>query len=544
MNVPRGLPVWDQLEEGLCRALPEFLLAQRWFGGKNRVIQSVEIADFIPIPLPGEAAAIFLARVRYQSGQDETYSVPLLEQEDSGAAGAGPGGTGLPQLQVLGPDGKTHLLRDALRDQTFLETLLDAIARRRRFPSSRGEWVGLPTGSFETLRQASGGRLEPSVMKAEQSNTSILYGRCFMLKFFRRIEEGVNPDFELGEFLSERAGFRHIPPVAGSFEYRHDSAEPATAGILQGFVKNRGDGWEQTLKEVSGYYDRAESRDFSPPPEQVPGRTLLEEADNPPSTLAVELLGEYRSAARLLGQRTAELHLALASDSADPEFSPEPFSPQLQQQLCDSMSQLTRESLSMLRRHAGDLPAGLREKADFALRSEQSILAQFQLLRETTLTGSRIRIHGDFHLGQVLCTDDDYVFIDFEGEPARTLAERRAKYSPLRDVAGMLRSFHYAAYASLFRRRDEAGAGAADPRSRAPLARFWQRRVSAEYLGAYLLAASLAKFLPAGRKELEFFLNLLLLEKAMYELKYELNHRLAWVEIPLEGIVELARPYT
>jgi maltose alpha-D-glucosyltransferase/alpha-amylase len=213
MNVPRGLPVWDQLEEGLCRALPEFLLAQRWFGGKNRVIQSVEIADFIPIPLPGEAAAIFLARVRYQSGQDETYSVPLLEQEDSGAAGAGPGGTGLPQLQVLGPDGKTHLLRDALRDQTFLETLLDAIARRRRFPSSRGEWVGLPTGSFETLRQASGGRLEPSVMKAEQSNTSILYGRCFMLKFFRRIEEGRDFDtFRRWPGASNIATTRPNPP--------------------------------------------------------------------------------------------------------------------------------------------------------------------------------------------------------------------------------------------------------------------------------------------------------------------------------------------
>jgi trehalose synthase-fused probable maltokinase len=544
MNVSRGLPVSSQLQESLRRALPEFLLAQRWFGGKTRAIQSVEIADFIPIPIPGEAASILLARVRYLSGRDETYSMPLLDQADSGGAAAGPGGTGPLWLPVPGPDGKTHLFRDALGDRTFLETLLDAVAHRRRFSGARGEWLGLPTGSFETLRKASAGRLEPSVMKAEQSNSSILYGRCFVLKFFRRVEEGVNPDFELGEFLSERAGFPHVPPVAGSFEYRHDSAEPATVGILQGFVKNRGDGWDQTLREVSDYYLRAESRDFPVPPEQVPRLSLLEEADIPASALAVELLGGYRSAARLLGRRTAELHLALASDSADPRFSPEPFSPELQRGLCDSMAQLTRESLGMLRRHIGDLPTGLQGKADFALRSEGDILAQFQLLRERTLTGTRTRIHGDFHLGQVLCADDDYVFIDFEGEPARTLAERRGKYSPLRDVAGMLRSFHYAAYASLFRGRGEAGTVAADLRRREPLARFWHRRISAEYLRAYLQAASPAKFLPAGREELRFFLGLLLLEKAMYELKYELNHRLAWVEIPLEGIFELARPYT
>jgi trehalose synthase-fused probable maltokinase len=256
-----------------------------------------------------------------------------------------------------------------------------------------------------------------------------------------------------------------------------------------------------------------------------------------------ELLGPYRSAARLLGQRTAELHLALASEAADLRYSPEAFSSVLQQQLCDSMSELAQESMTMLRRRLSDLPARLRQKAGSALQSEKKILSQFQLLRKKKLAGSRIRIHGDFHLGQVLCTDDDYVFIDFEGEPARTLTERRAKYSPLRDVAGMLRSFHYAAYAALFRSRGPGESGAADPGSRAPLATLWYRRVSAEYLRGYFQTASEAKFLPAERNEMEFLLSLLLLEKAMYELKYELNHRLAWVEIPLEGILELARPF-
>jgi trehalose synthase-fused probable maltokinase len=395
----------------------------------------------------------------------------------------------------------------------------------------------LPTPALETLRQAAGAPLEPVPMKAEQSNTSILYGRCFVFKFFRHVEEGVNPDFEMGEFLSVRARFPHVPPAAGSFEYRRPGAEPATMGILQGYVANRGDAWQRTLEALDGFYGRVESGVNRFPSPERPSRNLVADARRP-SDAAGLWLGEYRAAAHRLGRRTGELHLALSSDLNDPDFRPEPFSPGYQREVSEAMIRLADEAFGMLRRRAADLPGTLAQRVPAALAAEGEILGRFRRLGERPLTGLRTRIHGDLHLGQILDTGDDFVFIDFEGEPARSLAERRAKHSPVRDVAGMLRSFHYAAYAALFSRTGDSAAAS----RRATLASFangWCRWAWVEFVRGYLEAAGRAAFLPSGTGELEFFLNLWLLDKAMYELKYELNHRLGWVAIPLEGICDL-----
>jgi trehalose synthase-fused probable maltokinase len=359
-----------------------------------------------------------------------------------------------------------------------------------------------------------------------------------VLKVFRHVEAGVNPDFEIGEFLSVRAGFRHVPPAAGAIEYRHAGSPAATIGILQGFVPNRGDAWQQTLAALAGFYDRLSGGKLVPPREPRE-HGLLSGARSPLPARAADLLGEYRASAALLGRRTAELHLALASDPSDPDFAPEPFSLAHQREVSEAMIHLARESLAMLARRAGDLPITLRERARTALAGESELLARFRRLAERPLTGLRTRIHGDLHLGQVLATEDDFVFIDFEGEPARTLAERRAKHSPVRDVAGMLRSFHYAAFAALFARAGDAGAASPVFPALAPFANAWYRWASAEFLRAYLETAGGAAFLPANPDELDFFLDLWLLDKAIYELKYELNHRLTWVAIPLEGLCGL-----
>jgi trehalose synthase-fused probable maltokinase len=364
-----------------------------------------------------------------------------------------------------------------------------------------------------------------------------------VLKFFRHVEYGVNPDFEIGEFLSVRAGFRHVPPAAGSIEYRVADTPAATIGILQGFVPNRGDAWQQSQAALARFYDRL-AVGKPAPLTGAPEGSLLAAARLPLPERAADLLGEYRASAALLGRRTAELHLALASDSSDPNFAPEPFSLADQQQDSDAMIRLARETLAMLARRAGDLPAALRERAHTALAAEAELLTRFRRLAERPLTGFRTRIHGDLHLGQVLATDGDFVFIDFEGEPARTLAERRAKYSPVRDVAGMLRSFHYAAFAALFARAGHAAAASPVFAALAPFAGEWFRWAAVEFLRAYLHTAAGAAFLPSHHDELEFLLDLWLLDKAIYELKYELNHRLAWVAIPLEGIcglIETAR---
>lgn len=529
MSAPFHPTAWQDLRKPLEQKLADFLLAQRWFGGKTRAIARVTIPDFIPIPLDGTGAAVALVHVAYEDGGEETYAAPLI-------ARAAP--LNAPSLKISAPGPEDLVFCDALWDHDFLVRIFEALAAARTFPGSAGEIVCLPTPSLETLRHAAPGPLEPSVMKAEQSNTSVLYGRTFVLKLFRHVEPGVNPDFEIGEFLSVRAGFRHVPPAAGALEYRRPGAPAATIGILQGFVPNRGDAWQQTLAALAGFYDRL-SGGKAAPPREPREHGLLAGARAPLPARAADLLGEYRASAALLGRRTAELHLALASDSSDPDFAPEPFSLAHQHEVSETMIRLARESLAMLARRAEDLPAALRERARTALAAESELLARFRRLAEHPLSGLRTRIHGDLHLGQVLATEDDFVFIDFEGEPARTLAERRAKHSPVRDVAGMLRSFHYAAFAALFARAGEAGAAGPVFAALAPFANVWYRWASAEFLRAYLQTAAGAAFLPAHADELDFVLDLWLLDKAVYELKYELNHRLGWVAIPLEGICGL-----
>lgn len=509
--------VWFQSQGQLQLALPDFLKARRWFGGKTRVIRSVEIADTIPIPRPGLAAAIIVARVNYAEGPSEIYTVPLLEesssQQDQPAADAS-------LLRIRGSDGTERIFSDALASQPILETLFDAIREGRRLMGGRaGEILGVSTRALEPLRIAADGKLRPSLMKTEQSNTSVLYGRAFVLKLFRRLEMGLSPDFEVGLFLSERAAFRNVPPMAGALEYRSGHSEPAAMAILQGFVANQGDVWEHTLKALSGYYDRVAAANIPAPPKSA--------------GLDGQLLGNYPAEAALLGQRTAELHGALASDRNDPNFAPEPFSLAHQREISESMVYALHEIFGMLRRRLADLPDHAQAAARRALASEKMLAERFRSLAGLRLTGPRMRIHGDLHLGQVLFTGDDFVFIDFEGEPARTLAERREKHSPLRDVAGMVRSFHYAAYAALFGR---CGAPLAKSQQLVAFANAWYRAACDEYLLAYFATAAGAAFLPADSREREFLLNFWLLGKAVYELKYELNHRLDWVAIPLEGI--------
>jgi trehalose synthase-fused probable maltokinase len=516
MNAPSQSTVWTRSQDQLQRALPDFLKSRRWFGGKTRAIASVEVADAIPIPHPAIAVAILVARVNYGEGPSELYTVPLLEEPEP--RGDQPPGDDM-RIRIRDADGVEHVFSDALLNPSILETLFDAIRQSRRFRGRSRELLGIATRSLDTLQNAAQGNLQPSPMKVEQSNSSILYGKAFVLKFFRRLEMGVNPDFEVGRFLSERAGFRNIPAVAGGFEYRDGSAEPATMAILQGFVANQGDAWKYTLKAVSDYYDRI--------------------AALKPENIDAQSLGGYAGEAALLGRRTAEMHAALASDRNDPDFAPESFSPAHQRDVSESMVTLTHETFGMLRQRASDLPEHSRAVANAALASESMLRERFRSLADRKLAGPRIRIHGDLHLGQVLFTGDDFVFIDFEGEPARTLAERREKHSPLRDLAGMVRSFHYAAYAALFQRLGAVGPQSDEWRSLVLFANAWYRVATAEYLRAYFDTASAANFLPADRAESDFWLHFWLLGKAVYELKYELNHRLDWVAIPLEGIAAL-----
>ena len=251
---------------------------------------------------------------------------------------------------------------------------------------------------------------------------------------------------------------------------------------------------------------------------------------------------DYIQDANLLGQRTAELHLALGRDSKDPNFAPEPFTDFYRQGLYHGVVVLADRTFRLLKRQLRQLPEEIRTMAQQVLELEAEVLACFRPLRDTRIHSDRIRCHGDYHLGQVLYTGRDFYIIDFEGEPARPLSERRIKRSPLRDVAGMLRSLHYASAAARFGQIPAANLHPDIEYKLESWSRFWYLNAGSSFLKGYFAAAGQASFIPKSREHLRFLMDVFLLEKAIYEVSYELNNRPNWLAIPLQGILDLLNP--
>jgi len=513
------------LQTQLPFVLPQFLPQQRWFGGKARQIHSVEIPDIVP--LPAASSYVILARVNYASGPVETYALPLVRV--SGEADAS-------SLKIQ-PDTffEQVTLKDALSNDQFLAHLLEAIAKSVSWPGNKGQIRAASTSALASLWQPAQGPLPPSLMNAEQSNSSVVYGKRLVLKIFRRMEPGLNPDLEIGSFLTEKSSFRNVPPLAGYLEYLDERGAASSLGMLQGFVANQGDAWQFSLKALANYYGQA-PQSGSPRASEIPHAPLVALCGQPLSDEARRRIGPYLDSAALLGRRTAELHRALASAQDDPDFAPQPFSEDERRAFAESAVQLLTANFELLRRLQHGIPDQTRLEGDRVRALDPIIRRRFQLLTQLKSTAMVTRIHGDYHLGQVLFTGSDFVIIDFEGEPARPLAERRRKRSPLQDVAGMLRSFHYAAYAPLLQPGNARGSSYEELGS---WAQYWQKWVSAAFLKSYLRVSGNAIFLPKDREDLALLLDLYLLDKAVYELGYELNNRPSWVRIPLGGIAQL-----
>jgi maltose alpha-D-glucosyltransferase/alpha-amylase len=537
---------WDSILHGRARAtleriLPAYLLTCRWFGGKAQQIRGVKNIDVIRFTADSETAYFTTWEAQYLGATPDTYLLPLAFATGARAyemRQANPQSV-VARLTVKEKSRDTEgVIYDALCDPGFCKALLAAIGRARRFKGENVELCARPSKVFRKVRGAAEDSLEPSLLKREQSNTSIVYGDRLILKLFRRVTEGLNPDLEIGRFLTEKAAFQYTPPLAGSFELRKGRGEPATLGILQGWVANEGDAWRYTLDSLGRYFEEVLSRRPDAQQAALPQQTAVELTEQEIPELAQEALGSYASSAHLLGQRTGELHLALASDVKDPSFAPEPFTALYRRSLYQSMRTLVDQSLTLLAKRLETIPEELRADGEKVLKLENAIHDHFRQALETRFTAMRIRCHGDYHLGQVLCTGKDFVITDFEGEPARPITERRLKRSPLRDVAGMLRSFNYAAVSRL----KSDGVRPEDEAQLKPWVKFWNFWVAVNYLKGYLRATGQAAFLPKSSGELEVMLNLHLLEKAIYELRYELNNRPDWVGIPIEGILEFLKP--
>jgi len=526
---------WPVLEGPLLNYIP----GRRWFRGKARRIQSLEIEDIIPMDFRGGLVHLFLARIDYFEGESETYSILLTAVPRQGAE----------QILVEHPyavvahlkpekalGNSQYVLYDAMVDKVLCNDLLEAISRRRRFRGEAGVVSAQPGRVLRSIRGTARTGPESALVRAEQSNTSITYGDRLVLKLFRRLEEGPNPDFEVGRFLTEKARFAYAPPLAGALEYHRSGRHPVTLAVLHGLVPDAVDAWQYTLDALARYFKYA----LAHPTVQVPPIPLTPPLflSEPVPALAQETMGPYLSSIQLLGERTAQLHVALASDASDPDFAPEPLTPIYQNSVYHAMRSSAAQTLDMLRDGLGGLPDVARAEAQAVLDSEDDIMALFQPLRNTKFSGMRIRCHGDYHLGQVLYTGKDFVIIDFEGEPRRPLTERRLKRSPLRDVAGMIRSFDYAAHFAVARHASTA----VDPGQIHLLeqwARFWYVWVTPVFLTSYLNVAREAPLLPTAQKELTALLNAYLLDKAIYEIGYELDNRPDWVRVPIRGTLQL-----
>jgi maltose alpha-D-glucosyltransferase / alpha-amylase len=534
---------WDSVlvggsaKESLESILLGYVRQMRWFAGKARWLKSAQIMDAIDVPGADGTAYLTTIQVTYRDGDPETYLLPVAYAKPSEAA----------QILERWPhsaicwlrsDGEDQrgLLHDALGPPGFAESLLAAIARRRRSTGPTGTLVGSTTRAFIRLRGPETDKLETALSAAEQSNNSVVFGERLMLKVFRRLEEGVNPELEVGRFLTEKTNFIHIAPVAGSLEYRRDKGEPVTMAILQGYVPNQGDTWSFTLKTLAHFFKGVELPAAGDPP--ALRRSLLAAVTTGTAEVATRTVGAYLESAELLGRRTAEMHAALASDPDDPAFAPELMSQQDQRSIYQSLSGLALRSMELLRGQLNKLPEDAREDARKVLELEPRIASGLRAFLGRRPKTTRIRVHGDYHLGQVLYTGHDFVIIDFEGEPTRTLYERRLKRLALRDVAGMLRSFDYASQAAL---KSEQLSAEALPRLQL-WSRFWVECVSGAFLRSYLSTAGAASFVPHTQEDLELQLTTMLLEKALYELRYELNLRPNWVHIPLRGIIDLVTP--
>ncbi|HEY2747562.1 MAG TPA: putative maltokinase, partial [Polyangia bacterium] len=522
----------DRTRIELARGMLDYAVGRRWFRGKSRPRKGGRIADVVPLDGQKGQSQLVLFEVEYVEGEPELYVVPLsfvggdealrVEREAPGAVVA--------RLTVRDKNGEeVGLLVDGIAHDTPAR-LMESIKRRTTLVGEKGQLAPQAMRAFKEV--AGGDPLVPRPSEFEQTNSSVLIGDKMLLKIYRQIEPGPNPELELGRFFTDR-GAKHMSRMLAGVEYKRPTdKESATLATVQELVPNEGVAWVSALASIDRYFERVLQERASLPVPPLPTGTLLQQGLVDAPDPMPELLGGFIGRAKLLAQRTAEMHLLLASETVDPAFAPQPFTSFYQQSLYQGAHKMWVRTIETLRKNLLTFPEHLHAPVRAICDDEARIDARLRDITARKLELDRIRVHGDLHLGQVLDTGSDFVIIDFEGEPGRKLHERRYKRCPLVDVAGMMRSFHYAAESALRTGRLRLE----DAAALLPWARAWTAWVRAAYVGEYLKNIGGARFVPADDREKERLLAFYQLEKCIYEIRYELNNRPDWVEIPLIGL--------
>ncbi len=517
-------------EELTDAILPRYLERARWFGRRNSAIESVELVERIPIL--GNHVFLLLANVEFLKEGGQLYLLPVaytLVRDDS------PPAEDVRRNAVVSvvSDSETGLLYDASYSPEFQRAVLSHLVRKRRLRARAGALSFDFVSRFrpELLAVEAGGASR--VLKADQSNTSIVYGDKAFVKLFRKLHEGVNPDEEITRYLSVRKKVAFVSAYIGSIEYRAAGRDPITCAIVTAFVPNQGDAWSYIVRQLAVYYENI-LKSFGETQATDPA-VLAGEADALPEKVAAVFPPYLDELVGLLGRRSREMHEALFQANDDPDFTPEPFTLNYQHSLYQGLRTRAAQILKNARKKAGTLPPAVQEDLQAVVRNEAAIFDSFARVYRRKIDSYKTRVHGDYHLGQVLFTGKDFVIIDFEGEPMRPVSERKIKQSPYKDVAGMLRSFHYAAYYSLL----HSNLGEKRIAFLAPWADFWYRRMCRLFLDAYARGRPGVSFAPRKQEDVDLLVNVFLLDKAIYELDYEINNRPDFIPIPVMGIKAL-----
>jgi maltose alpha-D-glucosyltransferase/alpha-amylase len=518
---------WEQLLAGPSRApiearvLPAFLERQPWFPRQTEAPQTVRIRDWA---LAGSTAILLIEVDSAGTADQDIYCLPVALVPEDTIAHLGESAAIATLCPVRTGPAENRVLYDATYDPDASRALLDLLRAGATVSMRGGTLTATPA---KALLEDPNPNEDLAIRRLgiEQTNTSVLFGSKFILKLFRRLRPGINPDCEVSRYLTEVIGFDGTPRFAGMLTYQAPEQPPVTLAMLQCLVEHQGDGWQATIEELGRYFESCLSHE--PVADMSP-----EQFDH----TARQLAGLYVDSAASLGRKTAELHLALATSTTDPDFSPQPFLEHEHQQLLQSLRSRATLVLESVRDNLARFPDEFLEDTGMVLGLRRRILARLAEPQTLDLSFLKIRIHGDYHLGQVLRVKQDYVIFDFEGDSSRPIEERRARQPALKDVAGMISSFGYAASSALFAytaRRPDVG------RSLDPWAHAWERIVTESFLDAYLATATAAgaPFLPAAPEAIHRLLQVLVLDKTLTDLREAIASRPHWVRIPLTAIL-------
>jgi trehalose synthase-fused probable maltokinase len=518
---------WEELLDNnsflkifLSDVLEAYIIKQRWFGGKASTIKYIELAEYFKIQQHGEIYFGLILEVDFVEAFYQHYFLPIAFVTDENFAQKD-------RILPISIKNQKGYIIDAVNLEAFRKLVFERIATALPKDTTKVQYH--KSLSFtDTTYQSS------RLMGLEQSNTSLVYNEKYVLKFFRRIFADKNPDYEMSRFLSEKKEFKNTPSYLGSINLVDLDNDYVTIALMQEMVPNQGDAWEYMLKELHAVFLTMESKRIAVntlPETELFQRLTIQ--DVPPQIIDWVGLNLFTKIQNL-AKRTAEMHIALGSEFEETAFTPTRFNGDYTVWLKNRMIYQFQNRLNNIENNLHKLDGLALDLAHEFLNKKNSIRKRFTRFDWTKLKGERIRVHGDYHLGQILVQDDDFFILDFEGEPESTIRDRKVKQPPLKDVAGLFRSFHYAIYATIFNNKEQLSIHSQDQLFKA--GEILYSYITGIFLGTYVTETQNANLNLGYNQERIFILKYCLLEKAVYELGYELNSRPQWAIIPLKGI--------